>query len=90
MLAHSKKIRFDLHDVAMALFQYQGIHVGRWHLAIDLSVKRAEVGPSDQGALPGVVVVVAGLELERRDDAPPGTSQIFDAAKENPAAAPRS
>lgn len=80
----ARRVHFNLRDVAVALMRYEGIHEGRWHLAIDVAVTRAEVAPSDQGALPGALLAVSGFELERQDDAPEGSPQVFDAAKENP------
>lgn len=84
-MARGDKLRFDLRDLATALLRHEGIHVGRWRLDVDFSMTRAEVGPSEQGALPGVVLAFNGLELQRCDDAPAGSPQVFDATKENPA-----
>jgi hypothetical protein len=91
-MSRTNKINFSLREVATALIRDQGIHEGRWRLRFDFSVSRADVAPSDQGAFPGAILVIGGIAIERCDDAPPGTPQVFDAAKENPvhdAAVPR-
>lgn len=84
-MARGDKLHFDLRDVATALLRHEGIRAGRWRLGVDFSLTRAEVGPSEQGAVPGVVLAFNGLELQRCDDAPSGSPQVLDAAKENPA-----
>ena len=78
------RARFDLRDLAVALMQYEGIHEGRWQLSVDFSVVRSYVGPDKQGGLPAATMVISGVELNRVDDAPDGTAQVFNAAKENP------
>jgi hypothetical protein len=83
-MSRNDKISFSLRELATALIRDQGIHEGRWRLRFDFSVSRADVAPSDQGALHGAILVIGGLAIERCDDAPPGTPQVFDAAKENP------
>jgi len=83
-MAHRKLASFDLREVATALFKFEGIHDGRWQLEVDFSVTNAHVGTDDQGALPGLMMLIRGMRLHRRDDAPEGTPQVFDAAKENP------
>jgi hypothetical protein len=85
-MARPITMRFELHELAAALFRFQGIHEGRWHLSVEVAVASApQVGPDEQGVLPGVTVLIRGLRLKRWDDAPDGTPQVFDAAKENPA-----
>ena len=83
-MAKAKKATFDLRDVAAALFRFEGIHEGRWQLTVDLSAANAHVGQPDQGALPGVMIVFRGVQLQRCDDAADGVPQVFDASKENP------
>lgn len=83
-MARNSETTFELREIAAALFRFQGIHEGRWQLALDVSVSNAHVGPDDQGPLPGVLIVMRGLRLRRDDQAPDGSPQVFDAAKENP------
>lgn len=80
-----EKARFDLRDIDAALFRFEGIHEGRWRVAVDLAVSTADVAPDSRGVLPSVVVTLHGLQLERCDDAADGTPHVFDAARENPA-----
>lgn len=83
-MAKADRAQFDLRDIAAALFRFEGIHEGRWRLAVDLTVSTADVAPDNKGVLPSVVVTLHGLQLERCDDAADGTPHVFDAASEHP------
>lgn len=83
-MAEPERAQFDLRDIAAALFRLEGIHEGRWRLAVDLAVSAADGAPDSRRVLPSVIVTLHGVQLERCDDAADGTPQVFDARLENP------
>jgi hypothetical protein len=83
-MADPTQFTFTLVEATEALLKKQGIHEGKWVLAIEFGLNIAMIGTSPTDAKPGVMVLANNLQLQRAVDGAP-TNLIVDAAAVNPA-----
>lgn len=84
-MAETTQFSFDLSEVAAALIKQQGLHEGRWLLAVDFQVAAGMMGSDEgEGPKPGMMARITKVHLVRKDDEPPGTPGLVDAAEVNP------
>lgn len=72
----------SLRDLAELLIKHRGLHEGLYNLAFQFQIAVGAVGPSPEAAVPGAMLGVSGVGLEKVDQAGPHT---VDAAVINPA-----
>jgi hypothetical protein len=71
-----------LKDVTAIIIKYRGLHEGLYNLAFQFQIAVGAVGPSPETVVPGAMIGVSGVGLERVPGAGPHT---VDAAVVNPA-----
>ncbi|MCJ0825944.1 hypothetical protein MQC88_08245 [Luteimonas sp. 50] len=78
---------FNHKEVATALIKQQGIHEGRWTLAMTFSISVSNIGSQDPNTQlkPGLVAVVDAIGLQRAQLGENNHSLTVDAAEVNPA-----
>jgi hypothetical protein len=82
-MADPTQFTFTLVEATEALLKKQGIHEGKWVLAIEFGLNVAMIGTGPADAKPGVMVLANNLQLQRSvEGAPPNL--IVDAAVVNP------
>lgn len=78
------QITFTTKELVEILIQRAGLHEGKWALLVNFNFAAANFGPSPDEMLPGGVVAVGSVGLQRAlPETPPGMT--VDAAVVNPA-----
>lgn len=83
-MANPSQYEFQFREVAGALMKAQGIHEGRWHIGLNIGINVANIGQKEDDVLPGAVLRINFLTLQRADQAPADAPLVYDAAIENP------
>jgi hypothetical protein len=84
-MAEPTQYSFPLREVAELLIRTQGLHEGSWALSLQFSVSIGNFGVAPAEGKPGALIVVDSLQLVRQTNPQPGTPNVVDAAKVNPA-----
>jgi hypothetical protein len=80
-MAEPGQLLFTHKEVVEALVKQQGLHEGLWMLYMEFGIQGVNMGPSDDLLVPGAIVPVQKIGLQR------GTKEnslTVDAAKVNP------
>ena len=84
-MAEPTQFTFSIAEAAEALIKKQGIHEGKWILAIEFNVSIGVIGSGPTEARPGAMMLANTIQLMKAPDpatAPPHL--IVDAAIVNP------
>jgi hypothetical protein len=90
-MADITQYTFDLRDVAIALIKAQGLHEGKWVIALELGLAAGLFGsdPKDPTAVnPGAIIAVQSIQLTKHPENAPVHRLVVDAAEVNPATTP--
>jgi hypothetical protein len=77
-----------LKELAGLIVKASGVHEGRWFLAINFGMGPGNFGPTPEQLLPGMVLAVQGVFIQREDPANPLPGITVDAGEINPEPAP--
>lgn len=72
----------SLHEVTKLLVKHFGYHEGLWDLSLEFQLAVGSVGPSPDKVLPGAMLAVSRIGLNRAEIIGPAT---VDASKVDPA-----
>jgi hypothetical protein len=82
-MAEVTQYAFGLLEVAETLIKKQGIHEGKWVIAVEFTLNVGLMGAAPPDIKPGVMVLANSLQLlKAQDGAPPGLT--IDASVVNP------
>jgi hypothetical protein len=76
-------ITFSYKELATVLIKHQGLHEGLWNVFVQpgLLPGHIKTGPSEEDVVPGVIVPLVKIGLQKQDKATPLS---VDAAEVNP------
>jgi hypothetical protein len=83
-MAEATEFMFKHSEVITALIKHQGLHEGKWQLAIRFAFAAASIGASERkdDLLPSAVASVASIGLQRTTE---DNNLVVDASVVNPA-----
>ena len=84
-MAEATQFSFDLTEVAETLLKKQGIHEGKWVIALEFTINIGFVGLTPENVRPGMMVLANSVQLVKAQDGSP-PSLVVDAALVNPRA----
>jgi hypothetical protein len=84
-MADPTQFTFTLFEATEALIKKQGIHEGKWVLAIEFGLNVAMMGTGPTDVKPGVMILANNLQLQRATEPGSPPNLIVDAAVVNPA-----
>ncbi len=84
-MAEATQYMFKHADLVTALIKTQGVHAGRWQLAITFGFGASNVGPSENDFYPAAIIPVQAVGIQLVDDTVKPNNLIVDAAVVNPA-----
>ena len=83
-MAEPSQFTFSLVEATEALIKKQGLHEGKWVLAIEFAVNIAMLGTGPTDVKPGAMILAHGLVLQRATDPGSPVNLVVDAAQINP------
>jgi hypothetical protein len=86
-MAEPTQFTFSMVEATEALIKKQGIHEGKWMLAVEFVVNVALLGTGPNDARPGAMVLANSLQLVKAPETGAPANLIVDAAEVNPAKA---
>jgi hypothetical protein len=84
-MAEPTQYMFKHADLVTALVKAQGIHTGRWQLALTFGFGVSNVGTSENDFNPAAIVPIQSIGIQLVDDTMKSNNMIVDAAVVNPA-----
>ena len=83
-MAEPTQFSFSMVEATEALIKAQGIHEGKWMIAIEFTVNVALMGTAPDDARPGAMITANSLQLVKAPEEGAPAKLIVDAAKVNP------
>jgi hypothetical protein len=83
-MADPTQYTFSLLEATEALIKKQGIHEGKWVLAVEFGINIAMMGTGPADVKPGVMIVTNNLQLQRAVEPGAPPNLVVDAATVNP------
>jgi hypothetical protein len=83
-MADPTQFTFSLLEATEALIKQQGLHEGKWVMAIEFNVNVALMGTGPTDVKPGVMVLANGFQIQRATEPASPPSMTVDAAVVNP------
>jgi len=81
-MAEPTQFMFSNKELVAALLKQQGIHTGKWSLAVEFALGVGTAGPSATEAMPTAMASVARVGIQQTQDV---NSVTYDAQDLNPA-----
>jgi hypothetical protein len=84
-MAEPTQFTFSIVETTEALIKKQGIHDGKWMIAIEFNINIALIGTGPTDARPGAMILANSLQLVKAPESGAPPNMVVDAAVVNPA-----